>query len=60
MDDTLICYGKNCPIKDKCSRYTAKEAGIDQTYFTLTPFDHQEDKCDEFWSNKINYKDVMI
>ena len=50
MADITKCEGKNCPLKDMCYRYTAKE-GIWQSYFTEIPGEWKEDKfsCDMFW-----------
>ena len=38
MVDITKCSGLNCPMKEKCYRYVAKE-GMWQSYFMSPPFD---------------------
>jgi hypothetical protein len=46
MADITKCKGQNCPIKDQCYRYTAKDS-IWQSYFMESPIN--DDKCDMYW-----------
>lgn len=50
MADISKCEGKDCPIKEKCYRFTAP-AGMMQTYGCFE-YDHEKKKCDYFWDNK--------
>jgi hypothetical protein len=46
MSDTTKCKGQNCPVKEKCKRYTSKES-IWQSYFMESPI--KDGKCDMYW-----------
>ena len=46
MSDITKCKGVNCPIKDQCKRYTAKES-MSQSYFMESPI--KDNKCDMYW-----------
>ena len=46
MSDITKCNGRNCPVKQKCKRYTAKESFL-QSYFSESPI--KDGKCDMFW-----------
>ena len=46
MSDITKCKGINCPIKEKCKRYTAKESML-QSYFMESPI--KDNKCDMYW-----------
>jgi len=52
MADITKCEGKNCPLKDMCYRYRAKE-DIRHGYFTETPGEWYGDKffCTMFWGD---------
>lgn len=50
MADISKCEGKNCPIKEKCYRFTVP-SGMYQTYGQFE-YDHEKKKCDYFWDNK--------
>jgi hypothetical protein len=66
MPDITKCEGINCPIKEKCYRFTSKASEFRQSYFS----DHNVGKikdnvfiCDYFWGEKsestFNYlKDI--
>lgn len=49
MADITKCYGKDCPIKDNCYRFTAP-ASFFQYFFIEVPY--KEDKCEHFWDNE--------
>ena len=58
MSDISKCEGTNCPLKDSCKRYKAKDKFFNQSYmlnvpFKLTGIGSQFVKCDEFikWYN---------
>jgi len=46
MLDITTCKGQNCPVKDQCKRYTAKELLL-QSYFMESPI--KDGKCDMYW-----------
>ena len=48
--DYSKCIGHNCPIKDKCYRYTGPSALVWQSYHN---YEYVERKgCDDFIDNK--------
>ena len=51
MDGTK-CEGTNCPLKEKCYRYTAKANKYYQSYFTEIPYDFKTKKCEYLWKRK--------
>jgi hypothetical protein len=50
MADISMCNGQNCPVKEKCYRFTAPK-GFRQTYFAETPGKNQGDDffCNMYW-----------
>ena len=48
MSDISKCNGVNCPIKDKCYRYTAPD-GYWQSWGAFV----YDDGCDDFWQNEL-------
>ena len=46
MDDTAMCKGDDCPIKEDCWRFMAP-ASRWQSYLATPPF--TEEGCDYFW-----------
>ena len=50
MADITMCAGKNCPLKDKCYRFTSNINEYWQSYFTEEPI--KNDDCEYFWDNK--------
>jgi hypothetical protein len=49
MSDLTKCKGQNCPIKQKCKRYTSKES-VWQSYFVESPI--KDNKCDMYWGEQ--------
>ena len=62
--DYTACKGIDCPIKDKCHRFSGPKDPLYQSYFVEIPgkwgfrretfksgeiFDHREFQCDMFW-----------
>ena len=47
--DISKCYGANCPVRNNCYRYTAKQ---DSLYQSWADFQYVDGKCDYFWENK--------
>ena len=57
MADITMCNDKQCPLKDKCYRFTAPANPYRQSYFynlKETTKDGGTDKCPHFWDNKSN------
>ena len=46
-----MCYGFECPVKEKCKRFTAKPNEHWQAYFLEPPFYNDEDgwHCEMYW-----------
>ena len=55
MPDISKCDGKNCPLKEKCYRFTATSDKYGQSYFSEPPFTIVEEKfnCNYFWNNEV-------
>ncbi len=51
--DITKCSGNDCPIKDKCYRYTCKTDEYWQSFFSDTPFEIIDNKftCDMFYGD---------
>lgn len=52
MPDISMCEGFACPLKKKC--YRCEESGTKpseyrQSYFVVTPYDHEKETCNYFW-----------
>lgn len=47
MTDITKCYGTDCPLKDKCYRYTAPSDTY-QWRFTEVPYDKEKKKCEHY------------
>ena len=62
MADITKCKGTNCPIKQNCYRYTAKEDELYQAYFVDPPFTMDDEKfdCEMYWGTtaKSIYKQL--
>jgi hypothetical protein len=53
MADITKCSGANCPLKDKCYRYTAP-ASMSQSYFWDVPgnIENKQFTCEMYWEVK--------
>lgn len=47
MPDITKCEGTDCPVKEKCYRFTARDSEFRQSYFVTPPY--KDGKCDHFW-----------
>lgn len=54
MADITMCKGNNCPLKEKCYRFTANSNNLYQAYFVEEPI--KDGKCDMYWDNELNYE----
>lgn len=50
MADITMCHGNDCPLKNKCYRYTAYASPYWQSIFT--EIHYKDGKCKYFWDNK--------
>ena len=53
MADITMCPGTDCPVKDKCYRFTANANEWGQSYFMNVPGKIVDDKftCDMYWGD---------
>jgi hypothetical protein len=51
MADISMCSGQDCPVKEKCYRFTAPKSLIAQSYFTESPGKTEDEKftCEMYW-----------
>ena len=51
MADITCCPGTNCPVKEKCYRFTAPKSQYGQSYFFEAPGKTEDGKftCEMFW-----------
>ena len=49
--DISKCENEECPLKEKCYRYTSKPSEYRQTYSEFK-YDEITKGCDYFWSNE--------
>ena len=52
MADITMCNGTDCPLKEKCYRYTAPRSELWQSMFMVVPYNKEENKCDHYWEVK--------
>lgn len=62
MADITKCFGRECPIKESCYRFTALADNICQSYFAESPI--KDGKCDMYWGVQNEYtmkqmKDIL-
>ena len=62
MSDISKCLNDDCPLKDKCWRFTAPANSLWQSYGSFQyEIIENKIKCDGFWNNKEykneDYKD---
>ena len=53
MPDITMCEGTDCPLKERCYRFTAKPSDY-QSYFVKPPGRKVEElfDCEYFWGEK--------
>jgi hypothetical protein len=58
MADITCCEGTNCPLKEKCYRFTAPKSELYQSYLMKEPFREEKGKtvCDLFWLDRRQNK----
>ena len=54
MSDITLCYGFECPVKEKCKRFTSKPDKDWQAYFLDPPYAVTDNvfECNMFWGDK--------
>jgi len=56
MCDISMCEGNECPLKQRCYRFTAIPNEYRQSYFIEPPY--IDDECDYFWDIDNNEKQI--
>lgn len=46
MADITKCEGTECPLKEKCYRFTAPTSDFRQSYYDFVPYHHKRNECD--------------
>lgn len=49
MADITKCEGLDCPLKEKCYRFTAKANEYRQSYFVEPPYNKETKECEYLW-----------
>jgi hypothetical protein len=54
MADICMCSGKDCPVKEKCHRFTSLSIEYGQSYFTEPPGKIEDNTftCDMYWGEQ--------
>ena len=52
MGDMCKCKNQECPLKERCHRYTAKP----DLYQFYGEFKYEDGKCEYFWDNNKKRK----
>jgi hypothetical protein len=52
MADISKCDGGECPLKEKCYRFTAPSNEHWQAFFTFVPYNDELKECDMFYEFK--------
>lgn len=54
MSDITKCHGFECPVKEKCKRFTDTPEKYWQAYFLDPPYYINDNvfKCDMYWGDK--------
>lgn len=55
MVDIAKCFGKGCPLKEKCYRYTVKGDPHWQSYIDAPR--KEDGSCDMFWDDEEKIED---
>jgi len=50
MADITMCTGTNCPVKEKCYRFTATPNELWESWFIESPI--TDGKCEMYWGEK--------
>jgi hypothetical protein len=53
MSDMTMCHGFDCPVKEKCKRFTSKPSELWQAYFLNPPYTITDNvfECNMFWGD---------
>jgi hypothetical protein len=53
MPDITMCHGFECPVKEKCKRFTSKPSNVWQAYFLSPPYAITDNvfECNMFWGD---------
>ena len=58
MADISMCPGTECPVKEKCYRFTATASEFMQSYFFEPPFEIKDGvvTCEMYWEKQLKNK----
>lgn len=59
MPDITMCMGHDCPLRDKCYRFTAIESLFTQSYLSSPPYDSKKENCEYFWED-TEYRKIFM
>lgn len=56
MADISKCSGEDCPVKEKCYRFTAPTSEFMQSYFFKPPFEIKDGviTCEMYWGEQAD------
>lgn len=54
MPDITMCMGSECPLKEKCYRFTATPLPDYQSWFVSVNYNPETSKCSFFMTNERN------
>ncbi len=57
-DESTMCQGENCPVKEDCYRFTA-EVGLQQNVFETIPYNFETENCEYFWDNQPLEEEIL-
>lgn len=63
MADITMCFGRECPLKPNCYRYTATPSEYAQAYFGEPPFTFTDGEifCKMYWGEEQQkLKDFLV
>lgn len=52
MADIIMCNVEECPLKEKCFRFTAYPNQFRQSFFKDVPYNKEKENYDNYWNNK--------
>jgi hypothetical protein len=63
MADITMCFGRECPLKPTCHRYTATPSEYAQAYLGEPPFTFTDGEvfCQMYWGDEQQkLKDILV
>jgi hypothetical protein len=58
--DIRMCRGTNCPVREKCYRFTAPPSEYWQSFFSEVPIRIEDGKlkCDYYWGDNDPFAEL--